>query len=210
LFPKGWRVDVQRWNNAPELEGAIEMARTALVRTRLAFGLDEDLVSACVSLGTAAYLAYVRHDPDALKMIEDFYGPDAFARAFEYLSEHPAGFPREPIEIPRHRPRDNRMTPPEVRALWRICDAAVGETFVGLLPEVQKKLTLNLSWAMHNVVYAKHAKYREKIKEMRRIIGQGLRRTSGGFHIMPSLIAAIALGEKIAFPAALWLLTTLP
>lgn len=191
---------MQRWNNAPELEAAIEMARTALVRTQLAFGLEEDLASACTSLGTASYLAFVRFDPDALKMIEDFHGPEAAARAWVYLEEHPAGHPKEPLAIPRQRPGDNRKTPPEIRALWVICDAAVNETFVGLVPNVHTKLTLNLSWAMHNVIYARHERYRSKVGEMRRIMAQGFRRTSGGFHIMPSLIAAIALGQRVVLP----------
>lgn len=172
---------MKRWNEAPELAGAIETARMALVRTQLAFGLEEDLASAAKSLGTRLYLAALRYDPDQLRNIEDVYGPDAFVRAFEYLSDHPAGFPTEPIKVPRQKPKDNRKTPPEVRALWRICSSAVGETFAGLLPEVEKKLNLNLSWVTHTALMQRFPRYRGKVEEMRRINAVSPRRISGSF-----------------------------
>jgi hypothetical protein len=154
---------------SPEIYSAVEVARAALYRTSLTFNITQDMDDAAKVLGLALYKSYLRHIPFALESVAR-HGPEALERAVAYREF--AGMVDDPFKprMVRMPPGiEQRKTPPEIRRLWKCCEAPVEETFLGLSPNTKKALTLNLSWGLHKAMYLVNPAYREIIDETRRM-----------------------------------------
>lgn len=155
--------------DAPELWLWSEVAHMAVCRL-LTFDRHADLTEATRSLGLALYEETLKQHPNALRAVRHLGGEAAEMRAMEFLAAH--GFPEVSPPTPRNHPRkpgqkNRRQTPEYIRRLWPISATAVERTFLGLHPETQKGLTLELSWALHVVGFSTFPWYRDEITERR-------------------------------------------
>jgi hypothetical protein len=175
-------------HTSPEIAGAVEIARSALVRTAIRFNITRDMDDASLMLGAALYRSFLRHFPLAPSLTSQQYGPEALARAERYLEK--VGRPQDGPPIPRPSgTSDQRRTPPEVRMMWGTCDEAVGEVLLGMGEQSRKALTLNLSWGLHKALYMVSRAYRGNVDEMRRI--RRKERYSTAFSVLLPLSALV-------------------